>query len=919
MNDLLTAVRAGAHREVPALVLGLDRAGRRAALAGLKELRKEARGWEWQRQDKIRKALQVAGAGCHTGAAGCAGWIGGRDLRGWSRSPYPLILAALGDRDPAWLGDLARRLAAKSLDSEADFTFISELARMAGCPVPATDSLVEGWAERISTARWHARSGRVPLTGVLRSDPHVTVLAPRLFEMAELPAQVGWYESADSADHWPAALSTLAAEGVLDRSQLVERCVTRLVRGGKPGDQRFFLTLLQQLGLTEDEEGSRLHDWTVLAADGISVVASHAQDVLGRLDARGELSVRELAEVSGSVLFRPEKKLVRAQLMLLGKALGRDTTTAGELLPVVAEAFGNEDIALQERALKLIARHLPAAGEALREELSLAAAQLGPLHRDTVTALFGAVGGEAPAEGPYEELLPPAPVLSRLDPAPRTVAELVEEVAAQLKSRSWQPATPGASAAASGISGFERALDGLVRLARTDRAELTEALQEALAGVWSVEDGIERQPEPAYMTTAYALALVVGSFLGRISGEAVAEGKRRWTGTGTCAHAALNGVLLARAWEAAGDVRTDRVPFLLATPTWHTGSLDPAELVGRLRTYRRFGAPPGPADFAQALLRVCRSGEEGVAEAAADLGTPEGDRLAAWIRAGEPVASVLRHGLTSDRPSAGNWWRRSASGARKVLLATRERPLIQEEFPRSFHWLGRPHVPDSRDCYHWGAEQCPHWAATLPEDGETLAAWLMPDLLRTADEGPRGGAWVLPSLVETGGGAGVAMHLALAYGLGARHPEDRISAVDALLVLAARDRLDTALLGRELAVLVDHELLKVVRLADSARTAAATGAYRTVLGVLAAALPTLLAYEKAPRGLGDLLAVAAECAERCGTEEIEPIAGLAATAGRKGTSQTVRQAARLLAAFPTASPSVPEVAHEQQNTTENRR
>ncbi|MFF6909780.1 DUF6493 family protein [Streptomyces sp. NPDC012389] len=898
-DDLITAVRNGHHHAVPPLVLKLDRAGRRAALAELKELRKEARGWEWQRQDKIRKALLVAGAGCHTGAAGCATWIGGRDLRSWSRSPYPLILVALGDRDPAWLGDLAGRLAGRAMDSEAEYTFISELARMAGCPIPATDSVVEGWSERISSARWNGRtSSRVPLVGLLRSDPHVAVLAPRLFELPELPPQVGWYDTPDSPDHWPAALCALAEEGVLDRSQLVERCVTRLVRGGKAGDQRFFLAVLQQLSPTEDEERNHLRDWMGMAADAVSVVASHAQDVLARLDARGELSTRDLAEVSGSVLFRREKKLVRGQLILLGKVLSRDPSTAGELLPVVAEAFGNEDIALQERALKLIARHLPADDAPLREELSFAAAQLGPLHREAVTALFGTAGEEAPEDGPYEELLPPVPALSLLDPAPQTVAELVEEVAAQVKSRSsWQGSTPGALAAASGISAFERTLDGLVRVARTERAGLAEALREALAGVWLIEHGIDRRPEPAYMTPSDALALVVGSLLGGVSDKDITEGKGRWTGTGTCAHAALNGVLLARAWEAAGAVRSGRVPFLLATPTWHTGSLGAAELVERLRTYQRLGVAPGPADFSQALLRVRRSGASVAAEAAAALGTPEGDRLAAWIRADEPVVPVLRHGLADDRPSAGNWWQRSASGVRHVLLATKERLLIQQEFPRSFHWLGRAHVPSTRECYHWGAEQCAHWIATLPEDGETLAAWLMPDLLHTADEGPRGGAWFLPPLIETGGEAGVAVHLALAYGLGSRHPEDRISAVDALLVVAARGRLDTALLGRELGVLVDHDLVKVNRLADSARTAAATGAYRTVLGVLAAALPTLLAYEKAPRGIGDLLAVAAECAEHCGTEGIEPIAGLAGTAGRKGSSQTVRQAARLLKTF----------------------
>ncbi|NEE44728.1 hypothetical protein G3M55_08920, partial [Streptomyces sp. SID8455] len=225
-----------------------------------------------------------------------------------------------------------------------------------------------------------------------------------------------------------------------------------------------------------------------------------------------------------------------------------------------------------------------------REELSFSAAQLGPLHREAVTALFGAVGEDAPADGPYEELLPPVPVPSRLGPAPGTVAELVEQVAAQVKSRSWQGSTPGASAAASGISDFERTLDGLVRLSRTDRAALAEGLREALAGEWYIEHGIDREPEPAYMTTAHALALVVGSLLGRLSYRSITEGKSRWTGTGTCAHAALNGVLLARAWEAAGAVQADLVPFLLATPTWHTGSLDAAELVERLRTYRRLGA-----------------------------------------------------------------------------------------------------------------------------------------------------------------------------------------------------------------------------------------------------------------------------------------------------------------------------------------
>ncbi|MFD5940350.1 DUF7825 domain-containing protein [Streptomyces griseus] len=906
MNELLTAVRAGRHNDVPPLVLGLDRTGRRAALAELKELRKEVRSWDWQRRDKIRKALLVAGAGCHTGAAGCAAWLGGRDLRDWGRSPYPLILAALKDRDPAWLGDLAHRFASRAALSDAEYTFVGELSRIARVPLPATDNLVVGWSELVSAARWRGRTRR-RLTDILREDPHSPTLAARLFEMPELPPQVDFYDAPDAQDNWPGALCALVEDGALDRAHLVERCVIRLMRGGRSVDQRFFLAVLLRLGTTAEEEDRHLRDWTAMATDGITPVASHAQQVLVRLDERGVLSTRGLAEVSGAVLFRQEKKLVRAQLTLLGKALRRDASTADELLPAVAEAFGHEGIDVQERSLKLVARYLPAVADpGVREQLASAAARLGPLHRETVAALFGGAVEEEPREA-YEEFLPAAPVPRRQEPAPGTVAELVEEVAARVKahaSERWIPASAVLDPSA-GTTGFERALDGLVRLARTDREELTASLREALAGVHFVENGLSPYMiDPRAISTSHGLSVVVASLLGLVSERDRVAWRAKTTvkGADACAHAALNGVLLDRAWEAAEAIAVGQAPFLLATPTWQTGAIEPGELVGRLRTYRELDARPGPADFAQALLRVRRGGGPEAADAAAAaeaLGTGEGDRLAAWIRADEPVAPVLRHPATTvSRPSAGNWWQRTATGDRQVLLATRERPVILRDFPEAFHWLGRAQLPRPQECYHWGPDRCSHWTATLPEDPDATAAWLLADLMFAADQGQRGAAGFLPALAESAGEVGGATHLALAYGLGARYPEDRTAAVDALLVLAAGGRLDGASLGRELAILVDRDLVKVNRTADALGTAAATGAYRTVLTVLAAMLPVLLAYEKTPRGLGDLLSVAAESAERCGTGGIPSIAGLAATAGRGGSSQTVRQAARLLATFP---------------------
>lgn len=882
MKELLIAVREGRHRDVPALLAPLDRPERRLALAELKAVRKEVREREWHERARVQRAVLVAGAGCHTGAAGCATWIGSRELREWVHSPYPWVLEVLADRDPAWLADLAQRLAARSVESEAEYRLVLELVRMADCPLPASDGIVRRWAERVSVSRWQQRP-RPPLTDILRAEPHLDVLAPHLMDMPELPAQVAWSGDADPGAHWPSALTALAAEGLLDRTLLLDRCTTRLLRGGKTADLRFCLLLLRGLEPTVQEEAERVADWIAMAADGPSPVAGHAQEVLARLDGHDRLSVAQLADLSGAVLFRTEKKLVRSQLVLLGKVLRRNPSVAGQLLPVVAEAFGHPDIGIQERALKLTARHLPSAPPAIHQELADTALQLGPVHRSAALTVFGDLLDAEPAGDAYEEILPPAPVPRRLAPAPENTAELVEDVVALVRSGSWE------------VTHFERTLDGLIRCAHTDRTALAEALRPALAGQWWA--GAEEQDEidRRFSRNRDGRDLVAASLLGRISERAIAEGRSRWTGTGTCFHAALDGVMYARLWEAAAAVRTGELPFLLATPTWHTGSLDPVELVGRLRRYRELGVEPAPADFAQALLRVRRSDGHEAAAQAAGLGTVEGDRLARWIRADEPVAPVLRHHVDAEVPAARGWFQQSAAGARRILLATRERRVIQQEFPRAFHWLGRPHSPGQRSCYHWGTG-APQWMAALPEDGETLAAWLLPSVTTcVADQ--RGGAWPLPALVETGGPAAGAVHLALAYGLGARHPEDRLSAVDALLLLAARGRLDAALLGRELTALIDRELVKPGRLASSAATAAATGAYRTVLSVLVPVLPALLSREPAPRGLSDLLAVAAECAEHGGPPKTGAIAGLCAAAARGGSTQLVRQAARLEAAW----------------------
>lgn len=180
-----------------------------------------------------------------------------------------------------------------------------------------------------------------------------------------------------------------------------------------------------------------------------------------------------------------------------------------------------------------------------------------------------------------------------------------------------------------------------------------------------------------------------------------------------------------------------------------------------------------------------------------------------------------------------------------------------------------------------------------------MAARLVREVSTVAVKDTRGMAAVLPLLAEAEGEAGEALHLCVAYGLGARHPEDRLSAVDALLVLAARGQLDAERLGGDLGQLVRMGAVKPLRLTESVRTAATTGAYSTVWSILGAALPAMLAglaadgAAPAVRGMGELLAVAAECAERTGAHG--DVEHLAPVAERSGSSRLVAQARRLRA------------------------
>nr|WP_176586662.1 DUF6493 family protein [Streptomyces fragilis] len=862
---------------VAGLLEEMTAAERRALVPEWERLRKELRQ-DWGRQRRVYPALHLAGAASLSGAAAVASWLTAADFR-WAAAPAGLLLRALRDREPHWLADVARRVAARPVSAGVDHGLLDGLARLADCPPPVTEASVHAWIQYVNGA-WSDRDG---VDARIRDTRHLSAMTAGLFATADAGRAMANLYSVDGGDSWVTVLARLTAEGLLDRPAMVEGCVARLLRGGPAADQRVFLNLLTALELTGDERRARRADWSALAADGISTVAAHAQAVLSGLALAGDLSDRELADLSAAVFFRTEKKLVRAQLVLLGKVLSARPHAAELLLPGLGHAFGQPDADAQERALRLLERHRDkVTDEKVREELAYAADQLSPALRvRALTALGMEARGGAP-EAAYEEMLPPAPAAVRLAPAPASPAELAEETGALLARRDVD------------VAAFERVLDGLVRLAHRDRAALLDALAPVLARTewYGAAPDSRLTPERYFGTDAYTCdvrhltELVLAALAERISEEALWAGTQDTALTRRCAHTTLCRAFEARVRELAHRVRTDAVPpFLLSTPTWSTGAVDPAELVDRLEVYATAGIRPLGDDFAQALLRARRSDRpaaEAAAARAAALGTPEGEHLARWLTAADPLPA------TPERRTAD----------RRVLPGLGECFPLLHDFPRDFARLGEPVPADAQHfwCYHLDDDIRPHLLAMLPEDRELVAARLAHDTIASAVQDQRRGAAVLPLLAEAGGPAGPATHLCVAYGLGSRHPEDRLAAVDALLVLAARGQLDAGRLGTDLGALVPPGAVKAARLADALRTAAATGAYATVGEVLRHTLPALLAEGVEPaRGLGDLLGVAAECAERTGITGALPC--LDRVADRSGSSRLVLEARRLRTAL----------------------
>ncbi|MEV6349180.1 DUF6493 family protein [Actinoplanes sp. NPDC051851] len=826
---------------------------------------------------------------CMPSAARVAAALSRRGMRGWNSTEPDHFLEIARARELTWLGDLGERLARKVPARETwggEWPFAAAVLAAGGAEPPVTEGVVRSWINGL--LRPGRREPVPPLSIRMREDPFLHLLLPAVFEIDGMGAELGggyWDEASrewQSTPRLPAVLAHLVADGTCERKTILDATIDRLLRPDKPAVLRPFVMIHDALAPTLDECAAHALDYARMLPEAPGPIATLAQRALRTVGDAGRLELETLLEASVPVLLRTEKSLVKAQLTWLDRVARQEPERAGEVCETIAVAFGHPALDVQEKALDLVGKRVAALDPGTVERLADAAVALTGDLPARAAGLFGT----SVAEPAYLPELPPPPPPAVM-PAPiASAAELAEEVVTLVHEPS--------------AVGWERVLAALVALYAAGRqADLAAALQPVLdrypgdfeENTWNRDAVTMMLGEVIRAASGAPQHRNVTNWMQRSLRTAWQEGRRG--GTDSMFSAKPDGVLAVRVAEVAIQLTASMVPMTVATPTHVTGSLDAAELLARLRRAEAEGWQPWPFDFEQALLRLPRETDPAVRAGAAALTSPAGRQFAAWIDGGGlPDPVVTRFEQASD-PRKRHW---ETEPQRRVVAALRPARDGGLRLERQLVTLTPDAEPDN-----WPddfADRAGVLAMVLPHHREFAAAWALPELAAQADEDKRDGGTLLPVIAELGGPAGPALALAVAYAFGARHDANRVAALDAFLLLAARGEPSAAATGAtsfpaaagaELGALAAAGLLKLSRAVPALTDAYRAGAAAAMWELLAAALPALLA--TTPRGLPDLLELATQVAGTVGARTAIP--GLAGVAARPGGTRVVTEAKRL--------------------------
>lgn len=859
-----TLVRAGDITGlVPALV-ALDDADRKACVRPLRDL---SRSGEFGTPFELINPLAVAGAAILPDARALAAWLRRfTPMESWHRghrvdeaeTTTRAVIEVLTQRDAGWLptlfGVLVERLRPEGPGGWAALYEITEALREhCDLPPPASSAYVAQWVLR-DWPDWAAHGTSGP-PGHEQEFRDVFPLAIDEEGIARWLAE----------EPWRTHLETSLAGGHLDRVALLDACLARLQRGGRAMDTQDVVALHHVLAPTLDEVSERRRDYLALLPPGsASPVVVTAQRELRRLYDAGLLSTAELVEQSRSVLLRTEKKVMRDHLDLLkAHALG----VPGDVDAVVeaaSAAFANAASDIQRAGVDLVAAQ---AGQASPEAVDAALAAASVLPRDLEDRLRSRAGLDRAARRDTA----PVAVLTAPAPEPVTPIEDLDEAVAELLALRRREGNDMASLH------VERVVEALPRFAARDRDAFHRSVASLVDQTW-----YEHRTAWGLSTM---LELLAAACAGRAKAVEVDERRAAYDPV-------LDRVIQFRVADLTAAVRDRPGVKSVALPSFDNGVISGDALLVRLTEAGREGWEPSALDLEQALLRLDLNGL--APEPFEALATAAGRQVAAWIRGGGPDEPSVRavRALQWDHPRESFGWDKPPPPPHMWVAE-----IVPGEAPEpgspgalwSLLHAWSPHPQGVPVMTGWGSA-FGLWAWAAPHHRDVVAAHLLRTLARALTDPSRAGDALVP-LARADGLVGDGMLLAIGCAMGAKQQQTRSAAVDALLVLAARDQLDGARLGELLGAMVTAGDLVAARVVEPLTQAAAAGAATDVWAAVAGLLAAALTHDGTVAGLAQLLSAAVDIAEDHGFTGA--VAGLDDMAARKGRSQQVLEARRL--------------------------
>ncbi|MEV4259276.1 DUF6493 family protein, partial [Spirillospora sp. NPDC049652] len=531
-------------------------------------------------------------------------------------------------------------------------------------------------------------------------------------------------------------------------------------------DLRWFCALHDELAPTAEESASRLRDLVRMLPAAPGPAADLALREIRRVDEEVPVPAAVFAEAVEAALFRPEKRLVRSALVWANRTARRHRRQDAAVRAVLP-LLESEDLALRDRAVKLIVKHAAEASAETREAVAAASTGLPADLRSELRGLISDTGRSAPAGAPRSAGAPTA-FLPPYVPPPATppIGSLGELVEATMLLTD------------SGWGGLEHVMAGIVEHTYRDPDGTREALsQMARARPWFLDRDYDssRDDHPMVFVglAIRAITQVGPAPTGRRARlKAMRSRLRQLSRVATDPWEDVNDdlptpfrLLAWRMLEAVDGLGSK--PFLLAAPTEANGLLDPAVLVERALRYEADGLTIGRADLAQALLRTPGDVDPGVLERAAGLASEHGRTLAEHLAADAlpcpeitlSPAPVRRraHGLVLSKDKAVRLLPTCTPAATSPWLG-QIAPLFT--LPRGGRWDVLPSLG-----YWPGYEEIPRM---MPSHRELAAAHLLPGASNMP--GIDDSSWHFPelggavlALAEADGPAGPATAAVLAY------------------------------------------------------------------------------------------------------------------------------------------------------------